>query len=156
MQLANYNELFAVLTVLWTLFGELTTVMPGSSLIPPPPDIGVHPATGDSTKMQRLEQMSAPEPWQSCLLCPICTISKPDMGQRAVEMEDETFPHSWLFLKEEEILEIYEIADNPDNVMPPSHVQLTWRLINRWEYIYDTEQGLKSLFAEWCLLQRHC
>lgn len=64
------------------------------------------------------------------------------MGQRAVEMEDETFPHSWLFLKEEEILEIYEIADNPDNVMPPSHVQLTWRLINRWEYIYDTEQGL--------------
>lgn len=69
--------------------------------------------------------------------------SKPDVGQRAVEMEDETFPLSYQHVQEkEEFVDLQGIAHNPDNLMPPSHVRLTWRLVSIREYIYDTEKGL--------------
>lgn len=34
-----------------------------------------------------------------------------------------------------------EIAYDPENIMPPSDVRLTWQLANGWEYIYNAEKS---------------
>lgn len=68
--------------------------------------------------------------------------SEPDMGRRAVEIESETFPLSYLHLDEEDDFEdLREMACDPENIMPPSDVRITWQLVNGWEYIYNTEKS---------------
>ncbi|RMY13227.1 hypothetical protein D0867_07526 [Hortaea werneckii] len=67
--------------------------------------------------------------------------SEPEMGRRAVEIESETFPLSYLHLdKEDHFEDLREIACDPENIMPPSDVRITWQLVNGWEYIYNTEK----------------
>jgi hypothetical protein len=142
MQLSDHSELFAVLTELWSLFGQLAIVKPGASLNLPPSDTGFYPANSFHADVA-LAAGFTPEAVSVMSALPYLHDSLPDMGERAVEIESETFPLSYLDTEEQDQFEdLREIAADPENIMPPSDIRLTWQLENGWEYIYDTEKRL--------------
>lgn len=141
MQLKDHRELVAVLTELWTLFEQLAIIKPGASLIQPPSHTGIHPDTSFHADVARAAGFS-PTAVAVMSALPYLRDSEPDLGCRAVEIESETFPLSYLHLdKEDHFEDLREIAYDPENIMPPSDVRLTWQLANGCEYIYNTEKS---------------
>ncbi|KAI7183683.1 hypothetical protein KC363_g8114 [Hortaea werneckii] len=142
MQLEDHRELVAVITELWTLFEQLAIVKPSASLIQPPSHTGIHPNASFHADVACAAGFS-PTAVVVLSILPYLHDSEPDMGRKAVEIESETFPLSYLHLdKEDHFEELREIAYDSENIMPPSDIRLTWQIVNGWEYIYDTEKRL--------------
>ena len=141
MQLSDHSELFNVLTELWTLLEQLAIVKTGASLTLPPSDTGVYPASRFHADAA-LEAGFTAEAIFVMSALPYLHDSLPDLGQRAIEIEGSTFPLSYLDLeKEDHFGDLRELFADPENVMPPSDIRLTWHDVNGWEYIYNTEKS---------------
>jgi hypothetical protein len=141
MQLSNHSELFAVLTELWTLFEQLAIVKPGASLTLPPSDTGVYAPTNFHADAGLAAGFTA-EAVSVMSALPYLHDSLPDMDQMTVEIDPHTFPLSYLHLeKDDHFGDLREIAADPENIIPPSHIRLTWQLVNGWEYIYNAEKS---------------
>lgn len=146
MQLSNHSELITVMAELWDLVDTLAIVKSGASLRRPPSDTGIHragsfdvdAALAAGFTLDAVTVMSA---------LPYLHDSRPDMGQRAVEICGSTFSLSYLDFDEDQFAEQREIFADPEVLILPSAFRLTWQDVNGWEYIYDTEKSIiLSLF----------
>ena len=146
MQLSNHSELINVMTDLWELVDTLAIVKSGASLQRPPSDTGIHRA-GSFDVDAALAAGFTPDAVTVMSALPYLHDSRPDMGQRAVEICGSTFPLSYLDFDEDQFAEQREIFADPENLILPSAFRLTWQDVNGWEYIYDTEKSIiLSLF----------
>jgi hypothetical protein len=154
MQLTNHSEIIAVMTELWNLLDTLAIVKPGASLQRPPSDTGIHRAARFHANAALAAGFN-PEAVKVMSALPYLHDSHPDMGQRAVQICGSTFPLSYLDFDEEQFGDQREIYADPDNLMLPSAIRLTWQNVNGWEYIYDTEKSTILLLSKY-LLQWYC
>ena len=146
MQLSNHSELITVMAELWELVDTLAIVKPGASLRRPPSDTGIHRA-GSFDVDAALAAGFTPDAVTVISALPYLHDSRPDMGQRAVEICGSTFPLSYLDFDEDQFAEQREIFADPEILILPSAFRLTWQDVNGWEYIYDTEKSIiLSLF----------
>ena len=146
MQLSNHRELITVMAELWELVDTLAIVKPGASLRRPPSDTGIHRA-GSFDVDAALAAGFTPDAVTVISALPYLHDSRPDMGQRAVEICGSTFPLSYLDFDEDQFAEQREIFADPEILILPSAFRLTWQDVNGWEYIYDTEKSIiLSLF----------